>query len=213
MAGGHQRPYSEDQLLTTVGQVRFKTHHPDKATSIDACAGGVIRLPPAWAHIQSSVSPSQFKSGWVVGNSEIEGAGQLMKNRYLTRNQKVTSVMAFHEKAGRSQVDSFVFFIQVFSAKPATVAMLPSALSRSESFRSVHIGRSRFSRCCHLISDLSFHVSGTWPRPLTQSPELGFGFYFFSSWTILILFLPFCVTQLPLLSCDCCCAMARTLLR
>ena len=25
--------------------------------------------------------------------------------------------------------------------------------------RSVHVGRSRFSRCCHLISDLSFHFS------------------------------------------------------
>src|SRR5579863_9591165 len=24
--------------------------------------------------------------------------------------------------------------------------------------------------------------SGTWPRPLTQSPELGFGFCLFSSW-------------------------------
>jgi hypothetical protein len=33
--------------------------------------------------------------------------------------------------------------------------MLPSALSRSDLFRSVHIGRSRFSRCCHLIFDLS----------------------------------------------------------
>src|SRR6516225_5823496 len=44
-----------------------------------------------------------------------------------------------------------------FSRRVATVAMLPSALSRSESFRSVHVGRSRFSRCCHLIGDLSFH--------------------------------------------------------
>ena len=35
--------------------------------------------------------------------------------------------------------------------------MLPSALSRSESFRSVHVGRSRFSRCCHLFGDLLFH--------------------------------------------------------
>jgi hypothetical protein len=28
----------------------------------------------------------------------------------------------------------------------------------SESFRSVHVGRSRFSRCCHLIGDLSFQL-------------------------------------------------------
>jgi len=45
-----------------------------------------------------------------------------------------------------------------FSRRVAAVAMLPSALSRSESFRSVHVGRSRFSRCCHLIGDLSFHL-------------------------------------------------------
>ena len=60
--------------------------------------------------------------------------------------------MAFHEKAGRSQVDSCLFLLGTFSSprRVATVAMLPSALSRSDSFRSVHVGRSRFSRCCHL---------------------------------------------------------------
>jgi hypothetical protein len=34
--------------------------------------------------------------------------------------------------------------------------LLPSALSRSDSFRSVHVGRSRFSRCCHLFGALWF---------------------------------------------------------
>ena len=67
------------------------------------------------------------------------------------------SVIAFHEKAGRSQVGSCFFLDKVFSCRVATVAMLPSALLRSDWFRSVHVGRSRFSRCCHLISDLSFH--------------------------------------------------------
>jgi hypothetical protein len=87
------------------------------------------------------------------------------------------SVNAFHEKAGRSQVDSLLFFMEkgFFSRRVATVAMLPSALSRSDLFRSVHVGRSRFSRCCHLFGALSFHLSGTWARRLTQSPELGFG--------------------------------------
>jgi hypothetical protein len=42
---------------------------------------------------------------------------------------------AFHEKAGRSQVDSFLILLEMVSpAELATVAMLPSALSRSESF-------------------------------------------------------------------------------
>jgi len=60
--------------------------------------------------------------------------------------------------------------------------MLPSALSRSESFRSVHVGRSQYSRCCHLFGALWFcsFSSGTRTRPLTQSPE--FGFCLFSSW-------------------------------
>ena len=43
------------------------------------------------------------------------------------------SVIAFHEKAGRSQVDSFrVLGNKFFSCRVATVAMLPSALLRSD---------------------------------------------------------------------------------
>jgi hypothetical protein len=60
--------------------------------------------------------------------------------------------------------------------------MLPSALSRSDSFRAVHVGRSRFSRW--LPSDwrpvVLLFSSGTRARPLTQSPELGLGFCLFS---------------------------------
>jgi len=51
------------------------------------------------------------------------------------------------------------------SRRVATVAMLPSALSRSESFRSVHIGRSRFSRCCYLFGALWFCYYGVEPGP------------------------------------------------
>src|ERR1700730_5344388 len=66
--------------------------------------------------------------------------------------------MAFHEKAGRSQVDSSLALLNkvIVSRRVAAVAMLPSALSRSDSFRSVHVGRSRFSRCCHLFGALWF---------------------------------------------------------
>ena len=69
--------------------------------------------------------------------------------------------MAFHEKAGRSQVGSCLFLSdKLFSpAEWDTVAMLPSALSRSDFIGSVHVGRSRFSRRCHLFVDLSFHSS------------------------------------------------------
>src|ERR1700685_3006208 len=93
--------------------------------------------------------------------------------------------MGFHEKAGRSQVDSFLFFIRKLSyCRVATVAMLPSALSRSESFRSVHVGRSRYSRCCHLFGALWFcsRTVEPWARRLTQSPELGFRLLIFPFW-------------------------------
>ena len=68
------------------------------------------------------------------------------------------SVIAFHEKAGRSQGDSFWYLLVTLflSSRVATVATLPSALF-DERFlvRSVQVGCSRFSRCCHLIIDLS----------------------------------------------------------
>src|SRR5260221_14738347 len=60
-------------------------------------------------------------------------------------------------------------------------------------FRSVHVGRSRYSRFCHLFVALwfrSFRVE-PWARPLTQSPELGFGFVFSLTGTILIFVLSF----------------------
>jgi hypothetical protein len=93
--------------------------------------------------------------------------------------------------------------------------MLPSALSRSDSFRSVHVGRPQFSRCCHLFGDLSFSLSvETWARRLTQSPELGFGLLSFSlPGMILTLLLPFVFTQPLHWSWGCCCATVRTLLR
>jgi hypothetical protein len=79
----------------------------------------------------------------------------------------ILSVTAFHEKAGRSQVSSFFILLDKgFSpAESATVAMLPSALSRSDSFRSVHVGRSRYNRCCHLLGALWFCSCRVEPRP------------------------------------------------
>ena len=43
--------------------------------------------------------------------------------------------------------------------------MLPSAISRSDSFRSVHVGRSRFSLCCHLFVALWFCSWSVEPGP------------------------------------------------
>src|SRR5579864_131837 len=93
--------------------------------------------------------------GTMVGETSRLHSSTVRKNTFPLAH---LSVIAFHEKAGRSQVDSWFFMNMVFLGRVATVAMLPSALSRSESFRSVHVGRPQYSRCCHLISDLWFHV-------------------------------------------------------
>ena len=49
---------------------------------------------------------------------------------------------AFHEKAGRSQVDSVLSSLNTvfLPAELATVAMLPFALSRSDSFARCRLG-------------------------------------------------------------------------
>jgi len=52
---------------------------------------------------------------------------------------------AFHEKAGLSQE---VFLL------PSRHCRHPSIRSHWCAFRSLQVGRSRFSRCCHLFGDL-----------------------------------------------------------
>ena len=44
----------------------------------------------------------------------------------------------------------------------------------------MQVGRSRFSRCWLLISDLSYHLKVERGAGLTQSQELGFGFCLFA---------------------------------
>jgi hypothetical protein len=108
----------------------------------------------------------QVRSGSAVSEfvSEMndDGLDKLRDAFWMLVLNRVLSVMAFHEKAGRSQVGSFVFSLDkfFFSRRVATVAMLPFALSRSDSVRSVQIGRSRFSRCCHLFGALWFCSCG-----------------------------------------------------
>ena len=67
-----------------------------------------------------------------------------IENLHYTQNAGtgVLSVMAFHEKAGRSQVDSCLAWLNkvCFSRRVATDAMLPFALSRSDSFARCILG-------------------------------------------------------------------------
>ena len=94
--------------------------------------------------------------------------------------------MAFHEKAGRSQVDSSLASLnKVFSFLPSGHCRHASIRTLEERF--VSLGACwAFSFQPVLPSDYRPVVlllqSGTRARPLTQSPELGFGFCLFSSW-------------------------------
>ncbi len=120
----------------------------------------------------------------------------------------VLSVMAFHEKAGRSQVDSSLASLnKVFlSRRVATVAMLPSALFDERLVRSVQVGRSRFSRCCHLFIALWFRSCRVEPGPGHSRSHCNsaLGFVFLLSQNLF---------KLPsAMGLDCCCATARTLL-
>src|SRR6266481_1974145 len=102
---------------------------------------------------------------------------------FRTRRVGITVVIAFHEKAGRSQVGSFCFFVgQGFSPaeSPSLSPPFHPHSSMSDLFRSVQVGCSRFSRCCHLIIDLSSVSRRKWARRLAQSPELGAWAFVFS---------------------------------
>ena len=86
--------------------------------------------------------------GWLASSRFAARLKPLVKNRLhaLTRvsgeQTAQAGVNAFHEKAGRSQVDSLLFFMDkgFFSRRVATVAMLPSALSRSDGFARCMLG-------------------------------------------------------------------------
>src|ERR1039457_4909691 len=109
----------------------------------------------------------------------------LQPTRTAGADSVVLSEIAFHEKAGRSQVGSFVFSLdKLFSPAESPVSPPFHPHSFSERLvRSVQVGRSRFSRCCHLLVDLPFILKDErWARRLTQSPELGaLGFLLFLS--------------------------------
>jgi hypothetical protein len=89
---------------------------------------------------------------------------------------RVAGVIAFHEKTSRSQVVSFVFSLDMIFSPPSRCP--PLHPHSDERFRSVQVGRSRFSRCCHLIVDLPFHLLdwklGQAINAVTGTRRLGF---------------------------------------
>src|SRR5215467_6117521 len=92
--------------------------------------------------------------------------------------------------------------------------MLPSALSRSDLVARCMLGVLHSAGAAICLATCRSLKSGTWPRRLTQSPELGFGFCLFSSWSDFdFVFCVSLLTRLPQPSLGCCCARVRTLLR
>jgi len=62
-------------------------------------------------------------------------------NLHKSETKAKACAIAFHEKAGRSQVGSLLFLLdKVFSCRVATVAILPSALSMSGFFARCKLG-------------------------------------------------------------------------
>ena len=118
----------------------------------------------------------------------------------------------FHEKAGRSQVDSFLlatcFSCRVSHCRHASIRTLEERIVSLGACGAFSIQPVLPSVWRPLVS----LKSGTWPRRLTQSPELGFGFCLSSSWNDFDFVLPFCFMPLRQQPLGCCCAMVRTLL-
>src|SRR5258707_15231746 len=83
-------------------------------------------------------------------------AGEIEPFHPLTRiGQFSMREIAFHEKAGRCQVGSSWFWlVTCFSQAEPPLSPPFHPHSRGAIFRSVQVGCSRFSRCCHLIVDL-----------------------------------------------------------
>src|SRR5215469_11147770 len=81
-------------------------------------------------------------------------------------------VMGFHEKAGRSQgnsgfiVSSWFFSTRFFAPLSSRCRHASIRTLEERSRRSVHVGRFQFSRCCHLINDLSFHLEWNVGQPI-----------------------------------------------
>src|SRR5689334_8921498 len=87
--------------------------------------------------------------------------------------------MAFHEKAGRSQVGSFVFSLDKDLSLRPSLPLSPCFHPHSQGAIGSLGARWAFSFQPVLPSDYRPVVllleSRTWARRLTQSPELGFG--------------------------------------
>ena len=106
-----------------------------------------------------------------------------LKIAILQQNYQGEILNSFHEKAGMSQecfsLSVFFFFLWIpciRAGPPLSPSFHPHSLLSD--FRSVHGGRSQFSRCCYLIIDLGSRLStevgpGVGRSHLISAVELG----------------------------------------
>jgi hypothetical protein len=101
---------------------------------------------------------------------------ETVRCRRLTGNPEV--ILKFHEKPGRSQ-DGFVFLPvdpKLSTEPPLSLSFHPQSVMSD--FRSLPVGRPRYSRCCDLLIDLGSCLSkevgpGVGRSHLISAVELG----------------------------------------
>jgi len=136
---------------------------------------------------------------------------KLLLNRHFSY-WRMMSVIAFHEKAGRSQVDSCRASLNkvFFSRRVATVAMLPFALLRAIGFARCTLGVLVSAGAAICLAPCGSALA-EWNLGQAINAVTGtrlWLLFFSSSWERFRFF-----TQLPPLSLGCCCAMVCRLLR
>jgi hypothetical protein len=93
----------------------------------------------------------------VQSGPERSRARSLRRQRTLDGEDRSATIPP--GRKGSGCLDFWSFLCSCFAPKSQAVATLPSALFRERLLRSVQVGCSGFSRCCHLIVDLGFHLA------------------------------------------------------
>ncbi|SRR6266700_2883117 len=118
--------------------------------------GWMLETYPPWGRIASPEC-------WIRYCALVTrlATGHPCRNGIATSAVKHLLVLAnsFHEKAGVSQVCFSSSSLWFLAFEPSRLRRHPSIRTLLLSdFRSVQVGRSRFSRCCYLILDVGSHL-------------------------------------------------------
>src|SRR5271155_1961258 len=93
----------------------------------------------------------------------VQSEPERSRARSVRRSEPLTArtdLSPFRQEAKGAVVLFFSICSQFFALRPNPHCRHPSIRTLSERLiRSVQVGCSRFSRCCHLLVDLSFHLA------------------------------------------------------